>query len=214
MFCNFVQEKVMVSGWKVLSVSDREAVIKEKRGEIIVVSADASRGYSFVVDYLAMMSKNYGGHLRAADFLLQKMLGEQHKFLKASERIYKARLTLLSLSCAFGAAGDGEDCDGVGVLRFRYVPCPVRSVCPMNGFAIRGRGGVSCCNPVYESALTQKQLGLVDLLVNTSYEYKDIAEMLGLSEGRVKNAASEIYASIGVCDRQELTLFFRDKRIV
>ena len=165
-------------------------------------------------DYLAMMSKNYGGHLRAADFLLQKMLGEQHKFLKASERIYKARLTLLSLSCAFGAAGDGEDCDEMGLLRFRYVSCPVRSVCPMNGFAIRSKGGVSCCNPVYESALTQKQLGLVDLLVNTSYEYKDIAEMLGISEGRVKNAASEIYASVGVCDRQELTLFFRDKRIV
>lgn len=203
----------MMLGWKVLFVSEREAIIKELGGEIITVSTDSAKGYSFVLDYLKMLGTNYNGHLRAADMLLQKMLGSQYRFVRASERMYNTRLALLSLSCGFGGAGDGLDCDEVGILNFKYSNCPLRSVCPVNGYSIKSRNGFSCCNPVYETSLTNKQLRLADLLVSTSYAYKDIAELLGIAEGRVRNMACEVFASMGVCDRQELTLLLKGKRL-
>lgn len=213
-FCIFVQEKVnMALGWKVLSVSEREAIIKELGGEIITVSMDSAKGYSFVLDYLKVLSKNYSGHLRAADMLLQKMLGSQYRFVRASERMYNTRLALLSLSCGFGGTGDEPDCDEVGMLNFKYSNCPLRSVCPVNGYSIKSRDGFSCCNPVFETTLTNKQIRLADLLVSTSYAYRDIAEMLGIAEGRVRNMASEVFATMDVCDRQELTLLLKNKRL-
>lgn len=204
----------MVRGWKVLSVTERRAVIEELGGEIVVVSSDAARGYSFVTDYLKLLSRNYAGHLRAADMLLQKLLGEQYRFVRASERMYKTRLALLSLSCGFGATGEGMDFDDTGMMNFRRAPCPVRSVCPVNGYSVKSRGEVSCCNPVYETGLTPKQLQVADLLVTTSYGYKDIAEMLNIAEGRARNIACEVFAAVGVCDRQELTVLLKGKRLV
>ena len=41
----------MLVGWKVLYISEREAVIKEMGGEMITVSMDSAKGYSFVLDY-------------------------------------------------------------------------------------------------------------------------------------------------------------------
>lgn len=213
-FCNFVPEKAeMLVGWKVLYVSEREAVIKEMGGEMITVSMDSAKGYSFVLDYLKMLSKNYNGHIRSADMLLQKMLGSQYHFVRSSERMYNTRLALLSLSCGFGGCGDGLDCDEMGELKFRYSHCPLRSVCPVNGYSIKTRNGFSCCNPVYETSLTSKQIRMADLLISTSYAYKDIAELLGIAEGRARNMACEIFAVMGVCDRQELTLLLKNKRL-
>lgn len=203
----------MTHSWKVLAVSEREAVIKEIGGDIVVISSDAMKGYSFVADYLKLLSRNYGGHLRAADMLLQMLLGGQYRFVRASDRVYRTRLALVSLSCGFGGYGDGVDFDDTGVMNFRHVQCPLRSVCPVCGYSIRSRGGVSCCNPVHELGLTPRQHDVVDLLVNTSYGYKDIAEMMNLAEGRIRNIASEVFAVVGVCDRQELTSLLKGKRL-
>lgn len=203
----------MALGWKVIYVSEREAIIKEVSGEIITVNTDSAKGYSFVLDYLKMLSKNYSGHLRAADMLLQKMLGSQYRFVRASERMYNTRLVLLSLSCGFGGVGEEWDCNEIGMLHFKYANCPLRSVCPVNGYSVKNRDGFSCCNPVYETSLTDKQLRLAGLLISTSYAYKDIAELLGIAEGRVRNMACEVFAVMGVCDRQELTLLLKDKRL-
>lgn len=203
----------MIFGWKVLHVSEREAVIQRMGGEIVTVGVDSAKGYSFVEDYLQIMKEHYNGHLLAADMLLQKVMGEQYKHLRASERIYNIRLVLLSISCAFGGVGEGMDCDDMGELHFRFVPCPIRSVCPVNGYNVKSRNGLACCNPIYETILTHRQTELADLLVNTSYAYDDIAEMMKVAKGRARNMAHEIYAALGVCDRQELTLLLKNKRL-
>lgn len=203
----------MIFGWKVLHISDRETLIRKLDGEIIVISADSAQGYSFVEEYLQMMRENYSGHLLAADMLLQKILGEQYRHLRVSERLYNIRLAQLSIACVFGDTGEDPDCDEMGELRFRYVQCPLRTVCPVNGYNVRSRNGLACCNPIYETILTNRQTQLADLLVNTSYSYDDIGELMNIARGRVKNLAHEVFAAIGVCDRQELTVMLKGKRL-
>lgn len=51
------------------------------------------------------------------------------------------------------------------------------------------------------------------MLVNTSKDLSEIADDIHVTEGSIRNAASEIYTSLGVRNRVELIMLLKDKRI-
>ena len=170
--------------------------------------------YDFAVRYLGKLSTHYRGHLYAADLLLRRQYtATEYREMKDDIRTYNLRLALQSMHCIFGAIDNIPDCDAMGNLNVEFVQCPMRGTCPFNGYKHRD-SHMACCNPIYETPLTRRQAAVADLLVNTSYSNEDIATALGVSTQRVKNHTSEIYAAMGVANRQELTLLLRNKRIV
>ena len=58
------------------------------------------------------------------------------------------------------------------------------------------------------------QSKVAEMMVNTGLTYQEMAEVLGVSEGRVKNLASMVFTELGVGGRPELTLHLRGKRLV
>ena len=199
-------------------------LITNPEGSILVRYADGRMltiddtsegdGYDFAVRYLGKLSANYRGHLYAADLLLRRQYtATEYREMKADTRRYNLRLALQSMHCIFGAIDNVPDCDALGNLNVEFVQCPMRGTCPYNGYRNRDTR-MACCNPIYETPLTRRQAEVADLLVNTSYSNEDIATALGVSTQRVKNYTSEIYAAMGVANRQELTLLLRNKRIV
>lgn len=193
---------------------DGSILVRYSDGRCLTVSDDGGQGYDFALRYLGHMAQGYRNHLRAADCLLQRqMTPTEYRALRADERAYNAHLAVQSMHCIFGAFDNIPDCDNMGNLNVEFVPCPCRGVCPYNGYKHRDKA-IVCCNPIYELPLTRRQLEVADLLVNTSYAVDDIATALSITAKCVKNHATAIYATLGVANRQELTLLLRNKRIV
>lgn len=206
----------MKGGWEAWTKPDGMVGIQMADGEIITVKNDGVTGYGFVMEYLDRVGVHYKNHLRAADLILRRQVGEEHyKHIRQVPNLYNSNLAVISMNCGFGNMDNVPDYDASGEFHFEFAACPFRATCPYNGYntALADKELV-CCNPIYDTGLTPRQREVVDLLVNTSYSNADIGLAVGISEKCVKYHAGEIYASLGVNSRQELTLLLKGKRIV
>lgn len=204
----------MKGGWEAWTKPDGMVGIQLSDGDVITVKNDGVTGYGFALEYLQKMQAGYRNHLRAADLILQRQLDDQYKHVRKVPNLYNSNLALVSMNCAFGNMDNVADCDDKGEFHFEFAQCPFRATCPYNGYNPANKGKeLVCCNPVYEAGLTPRQREVADLLVNTSYSNADIADALCISEERVKHHASDIYSTLCVNTRQELTLLLKDKRI-
>lgn len=200
--------------WEAWTNPDGMVSIQQADGSLIIVKNDGSTGYSFALDYLQKMQVHYRNHLRAADLILQRQLGDKYKHVRQVPNLYNSNLALVSMNCVFGNMDHIPDCDEKGEYHFEFAHCPFRATCPYNGFNPANKGkDLVCCNPVYETGLTPRQREAADLLVNTTLQLKEIADTMGISDQRLRNMASEIYAALSVNTRQELMLLLKDKRI-
>ena len=203
-----------MKNWEAYTKPDGMVAVQTENGEVANIKNDGITGYSFVMDYLERMQVNYKNHLRAADLILQRQLGDKYKHIRNIHNVYNSNLAIVSMNCAFGNMDQMPDCDSQGGMHFEFVSCPFRATCPYNGYSPANKGKeLSCCNPVYETGLTRKQREVADLLVNTSFQVKEIAQALGVSEQRMRNITCEIYSSLGVNTRQELMLLLQGKRL-
>lgn len=186
-------------------MEEKLRVIKEKDGSLWIVvngksvyqiRTDGVTGYGFVREYLRTIGVHFRSHLIAVDMILQRMMGDRYAHVRKVSNVYYSHLVAVSLCCRFT--------DG----------CAVRSACPFNGFHPSNKGKLIVgCNPVYELPMTPTQVRVAELLVNTAYSLSDMAEVLCLSESRVRSLASIVYATMGVDGRQELVILLRGKRI-
>lgn len=201
-------------GWEAWTRPDGMVNIQTEGGDVVTVRNDGTTGYGFALEYLQRMRSHYRNHLRAADLILQRQLGDRYKHVSKVPNLYNSHLALVSMNCAFGAMDHVPDCDHEGNFHFEFAGCPFRATCPYNGYNPDNRGNeLVCCNPVYDAGLTPRQREVADLLVTTTLTNEEMAEALGISTARVKHHASDIYATLGVNTRQELTLLLKDKRI-
>lgn len=204
----------MKGGWEAWTKQDGMVGVQLANGDMITVKNDGITGYSFALEYLKKMSQYYKDHLRAADMILQRQLGEDYKHIKKIPNIYNSNLAVVSMNCVFGEMDNQPDCDEDGNFHFEFSRCPFRATCPFNGYNLKNTGKYpACCNPIYESGLTERQAQVADLLVHTEYTNYDIADALGISEKRVRNIVSEIYATLDVNTRAELMLLLKNKRL-
>lgn len=169
---------------------------------------------NFVREYLDLMSKHFKGQLTASNEILRSLLGRKYNYIQKIPNVFHSYLAITSLSCAFGSIGDKPHCDPEGKLHFTYAHCPLRPVCPFNGFrdesASKGPFG---CNPTYETNLTPKMVEVARILVESPKELSEIAKILNLTEGRIRNIASEIYKETNTKNRLDLKLLLDGKRI-
>lgn len=204
----------MEKSWEAWTRPDGMVNIQTEGGEVMTVRNDGQTGYGFALEYLRTMSVHYRDHLRAADLILRRQLGDRYRHVSRIPNLYNSNLALVSMNCAFGTMDHVADCDRDGNFHFEFAPCPFRATCPYNGYSSDNRGNsLVCCNPVYDTGLTPRQREVADLLVSTAMTNAEIADVLCISEKRVKNHASDIYAALQVNTRQELTLLLKDKRI-
>lgn len=201
--------------WELFTKADGSVGVQYADGRLITVSSDATQGYDFAISYLRKMAAHYTNHLRAADLLLRQQMGDKVvSALRATNtQVYNAHLAVQSMHCLFGAMDAVPDCDSQGELNTEFVSCPFRATCRYNGYHHTDKD-IVCCNPIYELNLTKRQRQVADLLVNTSYTTEDIGLAIGVSAKEVRNKSSEIYATMGVANRQELTLLLRNKRLL
>lgn len=200
--------------WRVIKNPDGSASIVLSEQKVCLIRNNGRTGYDFVEYYLDLIGRRYSNHLVAADLLLQTLLGEQYGNIRSIKKVYNSYLALTSLNCAFSSNSPTPDYEeGTGFF-FKQSDCPIRAVCPFNGYNPHHKDRrIVCCNPIYELPMNPLQAKMTDMLVNTSYSLTDIAEALCLSEGRVRNLASLIYSIMEVESRQELVLLLRGKRI-
>ena len=204
----------MKGGWEAWTKPDGMVGVQMPDGEVITVKNDGVTGYGFALEYLQKMASGYRNHLRAADLILQRQLGESYKHIRKVPNLYNSNLAIISMNCVFGSMDNVPDCDPSGQFHFEFAACPFRATCPFNGYNPSNQGkDLVCCNPVYETGLTPRQRGIADLLVRTSMTNAEIASALCITEKGVKNHATEIYSTLQVNTRQELTLLLKDKRI-
>lgn len=203
-----------MNNWEAWTKPDGMAAIQTAEGEIVTVKNDGITGYGFALEYLEKMAAHYRNHLRAADLILQRQLGDSYKHIRIIPNIYNANLALVSINCAFGNMDHIPDCDSQGNMHFEFTKCPLRATCPFNGFNPANKGKeLVCCNPIYETGLTPRQRQAADMLVNTTLTPKEIAGAMGITEQRLRNIAAEIYQTLSVNSRQELVFLLKDKRI-
>lgn len=204
----------MKRGWKILSWSENGAIILFSDGEMMEIRSDGRTGYGWVEEYIEIMSLHHKGQILAADGILQRLLGSKYAVVKTFRRIYLSHLTIISMRCAFTPGRNGLHYDGKGDFRFSHTPCPIRPVCPFNGFrSDSDPKGPFGCNPIYETGLTPRQVEVARMLVESPLELSEIADVLHLTEGRIRNIASEIYDAMGVKSRLELMFFLKGKRL-
>lgn len=203
----------MKRGWSVWAWNDGGVSIRFQDGETVEVRTDGRSGYGFAEEYIGEMSLHYQGQLQAADGILQRMLGSKYATIRTFRRIYLAYLAVTSMRCAFGQSQGIPHYDGKGNFHFGHSPCPIRPVCPFNGYSNGHHRSVCGCNPIYETGLSERQTEIADLLANSPLSLTEIADHVYLDEGRVRNLASEVYAKLGVKNRQELVCFLRGKRV-
>ena len=204
----------MKGGWEAWTKPDGMVGVQMPDGEVITVKNDGVTGYGFALEYLQKMASGYRNHLRAADLILQRQLGESYKHIRKVPNLYNSNLAIISMNCVFGSMDNVTDCDPSGQFHFEFAACPFRATCPFNGYNPSNQGkDLVCCNPVYETGLTPRQREIADLLVRTSMTNAEIASALCITEKSVKNHATEIYSTLQVNTRQELTLLLKDKRI-
>ena len=204
----------MKGGWEAWTKPDGMVGVQMPDGEVITVKNDGVTGYSFALEYLQKMASGYRNHLRAADLILQRQLGEGYKHIRKVPNLYNSNLAIISMNCVFGSMDNVPDCDPSGQFHFEFAACPFRATCPFNGYNPSNQGkDLVCCNPVYETGLTPRQREIADLLVRTSMTNAEIASALCITEKSIKNHATEIYSTLQVNTRQELTLLLKDKRI-
>lgn len=203
------------NSWWIMKESDGGVLVIFESGKVVRVKNDGVTGYDFVLWYLKMLEKKYRSHLMAADLLLQDLLKDKYRNVRKIKNVYNSYLATVSLSCGF-ASNSQEPCfkEYFGFF-FSRGECPIRSACPYNGYHSSHKGNrLVCCHPVYELPLTISQCKAAELLVNTAYSLSDIAAVLCISEGRMRNLASVIYETLGVENRQELVLLLKGKRLV
>lgn len=214
LFLDFIRLK-MEKGWNVLFISHGEITVRFLDGELLVIRADGRNGISFVREYLNLMNKHFKGQLMASNEILRSVLGKKYSYIQKIPNVLHSYIAITSLSCAFGSIGDNPHCDSEGKLHFTYAHCPLRPVCPFNGFQNKSnKKGPFGCNPTYETNLTPKMVEVARLLVESPKELSEIAEVLNLTEGRIRNIASEIYKAMKVKNRLDLKLLLEGKRII
>lgn len=201
-------------GWNIILCNPDQIFVEYLDGEIEIVRSDGRTGYGFVTDYLELMSTHYSRHLEAVDEILKRMLGCNYEQIRKIRRVYESKLAIVSINCAFGGLNKYPHCDLSGNLSFSVPNCPLRAVCPFNGEGKKNEEGRYGCNPIYETNLSQRQKEIATLLVETPLNTSEIAGTVYLDEGRIRNISSEIYASLGVKNRQELVCFLRGKRLL
>lgn len=164
--------------------------------EVVLLRTDGVTGYGFAREYLRVTGKHYRSHLLAVDLILQRMMGDRYMHVRKVLPVYHSHLAAVSLCCRFM----GE--------------CALRMVCPFNGYLPLNKDKLMVgCNPVYELPMTPAQARVAGMLANTAYSLAEIAEVLCLSESRVRSLASIVYATMGVEGRQELVILLQGKRI-
>lgn len=205
----------MEGGWEAWTKQDGTVGIQLADGEMFTVKNDGVTNYAFVMRYLEMMGEHYKNHLRAADLILQRQIGEEsYKHVRKVPNLYNSHLALISMNCVFGEMDSQPDCDSLGNLHFEFARCPFRATCPFNGYADRNAGkALVCCNPIYETGLTDRQAQVAHLLVTTGCSNMEIAVAMGCSEDNIKGLARKIYAHFNVNTRSELALLLRNKRL-
>lgn len=182
--------------WEIVQNRDGSLLVL-KGTNIVLLRTDGITGYGFVKEYLRETGKHYRNHLLATDLLLQRLLGDRYGNVRKVSNVYHSYLAMLSLCCRFGKV------------------CAVSSACPFNGFHPSNKDKLMAgCNPVYELPMTPTQARVAGMLVSTAYSLSDIAEVLCLSESRVRSLASIVYATMGVEGRQELVILLQGKRIL
>lgn len=205
----------MKKGWAFLGYVKEGIVIRFLDGDLLLVKTDGLSGYEFVIDYLNEMKKHYKNQIYASDLILQKLLGNNYNRIKKIRNIYQSHLAIISIGCAFGHSTDGLHYEQDGNFKFSFSECPIRYICPYNGYKKTNKmKSVYGCNPIFETNLTERQIQITDLLVNSIYDLSTIATILNLNEGRVRNISSEIYHALNVKNRQELTLLLKNKRLI
>lgn len=205
----------MDKSWRIVKNEDGSVLVIMDNAKCILVRNDGITGFAFVDAYLNMMSRNYQNHLIAADLILQRQVGERYGNIRRIPKVHRSYLAIVSMSCAFASdSSEPAYTEGRG-FHFQRSECALRSICPFNGYHPSNKGKkLVCCNPIHELSLTPTQLSLANYLVNTSFDLKDIAETMNLSESRVRSLASLVYSLLEAENRQELVMLLKNKRIL
>lgn len=202
------------SEWEANTLPDGSVMVRFKHGETHIVKNDGVTGYEFVVPYLDEMRTHYPGHIEAADMLLNRMLGDRYIYIQKNKRVYESNLAVLSLNCAFGNLDHQADRESTGDYHPEFTGCPFRAICPFNGYATWNSGKKTvCCNPVYETGLSRRELDIAYQLVTSEMSIAEIAAICNISTGHCKAVCNDIYKHFGINSRQELVQLLKNKRI-
>lgn len=200
--------------WEAWTTPTGDVCIQQADGGTIIIKKDGITGYSFALEYLRKLAINYKNHLKAANLILQQQLGNKYKYVKEIPNVYNAHLAIISISCCFAAMDHIPTCDAQGELHVKFVKCPLRAICRYNGYNPQlSNEKIVCCNPIYETNLSKRQTEMAELLLNTDYSMEDIAKIMEISYQRARCIASEVYTTLKVNSRTELTRLLKDKRI-
>lgn len=203
------------SEWEASVLQDGSVLVQMSGGGTFTVKNDGVTGYDFVVPYLNEMRKHYPGHIEAADMLLNRMLGDRYIFIQKNRRVYDSCLAVMSLSCAFGNLDHQADRERSGEYHPEFTGCPFRAFCPFNGYSPRNaEKRTVCCNPIYETGLSKRELDVAMKLVDTELSVAEIAATLHVSTGHCKSVCNDVYKHMGVNSRQELVKRLKNKRIM
>ena len=205
-----------MKGWEAETrLKDGQVNIEFADGTRLTVKNDGVTGYSFLTEYLAKMRQHYSNHLIAIDQILQQELGDDYKHIKSIPKVYESYLAVQSMNCVFGRYDGQPDCDENGELHLEFTVCPRRAICRYNGFNERYKNSkIVGCNPIYECGLTPQRAKIANMLVNTSLDYTLIAEMIGISRRTVETIGKEVFETLGVHSRPELTQKLKGKRLL
>lgn len=164
-------------------------------------------GYDFALTFLNIFGVNHHRAIESAKTWVRRMLGTT----EVTAREETCLVASTCANCAFGIRDHQPDYDFDGRFHYEYAPCPVRDVCPYNGY--RGHAAAdSICNPAFSIGLRGTSLRIADLLAHTGLTLAGIAAELDYTEGTVRNKASKIYEQLGLSGREALIDLGRGRR--
>ena len=106
---------------------------------------------------------------------------------------YRFKIVNRFCKCNFGNIDNVPDVKD-GIFAFERVPCPLRGECRLEGVV---------CNPEFENRVSKSELRVMKLVAQ-SKTAEVIADELYLSVYTVRNHLRNIYARLGLHNRQEL----------
>ena len=164
-------------------------------------------GYDFAVAFLRLFGIHHPRAVESAKMWVRRMLGNA----KVTAREETCLVASTCANCAFGIRDHQPDYDFDGQFHYEYAPCPVRDVCPYNGYRSRAADN-SICNPAFSIGLRGAELRAADLLAHTGMTIAGIAAEMECSERTVRNRASLIYRRLGLSGREALIDLGRGRR--
>lgn len=188
--------------------------------------AGDGRGYAEALSFLRAFSRHYPDAVSSAVRLIARLTGSSDLGGLVQQAVSSAVVAQVPTrvreavcavacqlaSCVFGVDDATPDCDERSDFHPEFVPCPVRAICPYNGYR-KPAPKESICNPLYDLGLQRREAELVRLLATTALSLSDIAAELFVSEAALRQRTVRLYRKLGVDGRDHLRTMLAGKRV-